>query len=107
MIMRNNRDSGNAQQHWWDDLPLPVRQRFRLRIQEELLGQTKEQRQTAAQSLDAPPSPSRAAPHRRPLLWDLLQLLISLLLVTVIILFLLLGGIIFVFSGYNPTSWPF
>lgn len=105
MVMRNGRDSGNTQQHWWDDLPPAIRRRFRNVIQEQLLRE---------KEWDSSPAPEVVQPSTRPsedsereFVWDLLRLTGTFLLVTLVVLLLMLGCVTFLSHGGDPGTWPF
>ncbi|MDW8242129.1 MAG: hypothetical protein RMJ88_02840 [Thermogemmata sp.] len=117
MVMRNGRDSGNTQRHWWDDLPPAIRHRFRNTIAEELVRTTGAdpdnparagllQRTTSSGDTTGVPRGDAKAEQRK-ILWDLVQLGGSLLLIALMILLLLIAGIAFLFSGHQLGPWHF
>jgi hypothetical protein len=105
MVMRNGRDSSNAQQHWWDDLPPAIRRRFRNVIQEQLFHEEGLQGAAVPQTTQQPPLPPEG--NEREFVGDLLRLTGTFLAVILIVLLLMLGCVRFLSSGGYPGSWPF
>ncbi|GIW84460.1 MAG: hypothetical protein WHU94_00795 [Thermogemmata sp.] len=105
MVMRNGRDSGNAQQHWWDDLPPAIRRRFRNVIQEQLLQEEEWNSPPASPVVRPTTLPSEGS--EREFVWDLLRLTGTFLLVIFIVLLLMLGCVTFLSNGGHPGPWPF
>jgi hypothetical protein len=105
MVMRNGRDSGNTQQHWWDDLPPAIRRRFRNVIQEQLLREEKWDSPPASPAVRPTTLPSEGS--EREFVWDLLRLTGTFLLVTLVVLLLMLGCVTFLSGGGNLGPWPF
>ena len=104
MVMRNGRDSSNAQQNWWDDLPPAIRRRFRNVIQEQLFHEEGLQGAAVPQTTQ-PPLPPEG--NEREFVGDLLRLTGTFLAVILIVLLLMLGCVRFLSSGGYPGSWPF
>jgi hypothetical protein len=105
MVMRNGRDSGNAQQHWWDDLPPAIRRRFRNVIQEQLLREAGANCPPLLQATRHPSLPAEGS--EREFVGDLLRLTGTFLVVTLIVLLLMLGCISFLSGGGHLGPWQF